>query len=174
MSFYFDGDDCDPGVGTEYGDDYFEGERIIVNACVELGLFAKRLLDSDSELGTVRKFDHRCFRFALFLLNAVWRFHDYQCQMKLPFDGINEADDVEDLKERWFEWLRNETATWVHHPYLVRQVLLILSNQNQPRGYDAEARLEKEILSKHSNVPWSDWINMIIRKDLEAIAERAV
>ena len=171
MSAYFDGDECDPRVGTEYGDYYFIGEAIIVKACVDLGVFAKRIYDIDSEWGTVSKFDHRCFFFSLMLLNAVWRFRDYKCQMKLPFDGIKQPENSEDLKKSWFEWLRKETSTWIHHPFLVRQVLLILSNQNQPIGYAAEARLADEIVSKHSTVPWSDRIIMIIRRDLESVSE---
>jgi hypothetical protein len=164
MIGYFDGDDCNPRVGTDYGDDYFAGERIIVDACVELGLFAKRLYDNDSEWGTVSRFDHRCFWLSLMLLNAVWRFREYKCQMNLPFDGIFEPENPEDLKERWFEWLRKETSTWVQYPLLVRQVLLILSNENQPIGYAAEARLADEILFIHGYVPWSKQIIRSIRE----------
>ena len=164
MSGYFDGDDCNPRVGTDYGDDYFLGERIIVDTCFEFGLFAKRLLDSDSGLGAVRTFDHRCFWLPLMLLNAVWRFREYECQMTLPFDGILEPEDPEDLKERWFEWLRKEMSTWVQQPVLVRQVLLILSNSNQPIGYDAEAKLADYILRIYGDVPWSNRIIRDFRK----------
>jgi hypothetical protein len=164
MIGYFDGDDFDPQVGTDYGHDYFAGERIIVDACFEFGLFAKKLLDSTSDCGTVRTFDHRCFWLPLMLLNAVWRFREYECQMNLPFDGIFEPVNPEGLKERWFEWLRKETSTWVKHPLLVRQVLLILSNANQPIGYEAEDKLADYILRTYGDVPWSKWIIRDFRK----------
>ena len=164
MLVFFDGDNCDPRVGTDYGDDYFLGERIIVDACVEFALFAKSVLASDSELGTVRRFDHRCFWFPLQLLNAVWRFREYQCQMNFPFDGIFEIENPEELKERWFEWLRKEISIWVQHPLLVRYILIILSNKNRPIGYDAEDKVADYILRTYQDVPWSNWIIRDFRK----------
>ena len=126
---------------------------IIVSKCKLYAEFARSLLDDADhpEWDTIESFDHRTLQNAHDLLAAAWRFRNDFRQLALSFVDQNFPDKVQQL---WLDWLRHEMAEWLRRPELVRLVLLILTNQNKPPGYVAEAELSLKIMCDFSYVPW--------------------
>ena len=50
--------------------------------------------------------------------------------------------------------LSAEVESWIERPHFVRNVQLILCNQNQPVGYLAESQLCVDIIDHFRDVPW--------------------
>ena len=114
-----------------------------------------------SSWGTITNCDHRTIQFAHDLLAAVYRY-------KHSFNG----GDLKNLRgkfhaERWSSWLLLEISNWQDSPSLIEYVLIILSNQNQPRGYITESKLCLGILDRFSDVPWRTNLREIFEEDLE-------
>ena len=147
---YFPDDDLT--IGWLQHDVYGQALGIIVNKCNHYTRFAKAVLEPEgySSWGTVGTFDHRTLQEAHDLLAAAWRFQHIQGQIqKTIFD-----DPKEDVQTLWLHWLQDEVAQWIHQPQIVRDVQLILENQNKPLGYQAESRLRSAILERFFDVSW--------------------
>ena len=161
---FFKGD-MDMEVASKQHDVYGQALWIIVRKCNLYAEFARRLLDDadHSEWGTVESFDHRTLQGAHDLLAAAWRCrYDFR-QLELPFVNKNSLDEVQEL---WLDWLRNEIAGWFDYPKRVRWVQLILTNQNKPPGYVAEAQLALNIINWFWGVPWNQGLSEAHEADL--------
>ena len=160
----FDGD-VDMEVAKKQNDVYGQALWIIVRQCNLYAEFARRVLDDADhpEWGTVESFDHRTLQRAHDLLAAVWRFRNDFRQSDLPFVDKNSLDGVQEL---WLDSLRNEIARWIDYPERVRWVHLILTNQNKPPGYVAEAQLALNIINWFSDVPWNQKLREAHEADL--------
>lgn len=161
---FFQGDD-DTEVAWKQHDVYHQGLGILIGTCNRLAQFAKLLLDDKTHLewGSVRTCDHRTLQGAHDLLAAAWRFRNVSRQGSSPFDRETRSVEPESL---WLEWLGAEVANWVEHPSLVRNVQLILANQNQQLGYIAESSLCLGILDRYPDVPWKPEFRAAYTKDL--------
>lgn len=160
----FEGDD-DNHLGWLQHDVYGDALGIIISICNSYARFARKLLDDQvrSQWGTVDRCDHRTLQGAHDLLAGAWR-HLSDCrQPDLPFTDVG-PDQV--AQRRWLDWLSGEIGGWINHPHLVRSVQLILSNQNQPPGYAAEARLCLDILDRFPDVPWNPGYRSAYEHDL--------
>lgn len=149
---FFEGD-VDMEVAGKQHDVYPQALGIIVSRCNLYAEFARFVLDDTDhrEWGRIDRFDHRTLQHAHDLLAAVWRFrHDYR-QLALPFMRKEPLDEAPRL---WLDWLRREVEGWIHYPERVRLVQLILTNQNERRGYMAEAELSLYIIDGFTDVPW--------------------
>ena len=145
--------DNDSEVALKQHDVYFEALGIIVSTCNRFARFAIAVLDdSEHEIwGQVESFDHRTLQGAHDLLAAAWRFSNKGRQDLLPFSGAARTVTPE---KHWLDWLRTETASWIHCPQMVRLVQLILANQNNPTGYASEASLALLIMDRFDSIPW--------------------
>ena len=56
----------------------------------------------------------------------------------------------------WFEWLHKELQSWNREPHIVRLVVRILENQNQPLGNRAERALNSMMIEHYDDVPWNE------------------
>ncbi len=149
---FFEGD-VDMEVAGKQHDVYSQALGIIVSRCNLYAEFARFVLDDTGhrEWGRIDRFDHRTLQHAHDLLVAVWRFrHDYR-QLALPFMRKEPLDETPRL---WLDWLRREVEGWIRYPDRVRLVQLILTNQNERRGYLAEAELSVNIMDGFTDVPW--------------------
>ena len=160
----FDGD-VDMEVPKKQNDVYGQALWIIVRQCNLYAEFARRVLDDadHSEWGTVENFDHRTLQGAHDFLAAVWRFRNDFRQSELPFVNKNSLDEVQEL---WLDWLRNEIASWFDYPERVRWVQLILTNQNKPPGYVAEAQLALNMINWFCGMPWNQGLSEAHEADL--------
>ena len=164
----FDGDE---GMDTAWRqhDVYGEALRIIVTTCNKHARFARRLLDDERhpEWGVVDGFDHRTLQNAHDLLAAAWRFENQQLELRFGPEG-----PLDSIERTWLEWLRNEIAGWIDAPRAARCVQLILTHQNQPVGYAAEAQLSLDILDRFPEVPWRAGLREVHETDLTNDLER--
>ncbi|MEQ8652020.1 MAG: hypothetical protein RIC87_06110 [Kiloniellales bacterium] len=147
---YFDGDD-DMELAWKQHDVYGQALGIVVGTCNRFALFAVALLGDSGhkEWGRIEGCDHRTLQGAHDLLAAAWRFREGSRQGELPL-----VEDAFLDEARWLDWLRTELSTWIDEPRMVRSVQLILSNQNEPAGYEAETSLCLALLDRFSDVPW--------------------
>ena len=83
-------------------------------------------------------------------LNGLWG--AWRCQISSCPRGPKEEEP--DFAGHWLEWLQNEVRSWQYHPHLIRLVVKILKNQNQPVGYRSEAALSCDLIARYSDVPW--------------------
>ena len=160
---YFEGDDSE--VARKQHDVYAEALSIIVSTCNQHVECARSLLHSSDhpEWGTIGTFDHRTLQFAHDLLAAVWRSQNDFRQSRLLPDDSRSLDEVQPL---WLEWLREEINEWNARPHLIRSVQLILTNQNQRPGYEAEAQLCLDIIVEYPDVLWERDLRNSIESDL--------
>ena len=66
-----------------------------------------------------------------------------------------------DLVGHWLRWLEKEVRSWKHSPHLIRYVVQILKNQNQPVGYRSEAALSCGLITRYSDVPWTEVVSFV-------------
>ena len=156
---YFEGD-YDEFVSWRQHDVYHAALEIIISTCIRYARFARNLLDDhDNEAWDkieIWKCDRRAFQPAHDLLAAAWRYRNDLRQQPLPLDPTEDRKDwIEGL---WLEWLRSEVESWIDAPQIVRSVMIILTNQNQTVGCEAETLLSRHILSRFHAVPWVDGI----------------
>ena len=165
----FDGDEA-MDTAVRQHDVYGEALAIIVTTCNQHARFARSLLDDrhHPEWGTVDRFDHRTLQAAHDLLAAAWRFETQQLELR-----FNPKGPFETIERMWFDWLRNEVAGWIDAPRMARCVQLILTHQNQPVGYAAEAQLSLDILDRFPDVPWTAGLRQANESDLANDLERA-
>ena len=83
-------------------------------------------------------------------LDRLWR--TLQC----PNPGCTwlTKEEEPDFAGHWLKWLQNEVRAWKFSPHLIRLVIQILTNQNQPAGYRSEAALSCDLIARYSDVPW--------------------
>ena len=136
-------------------DVYGQALGIIAETCQDYARSAQRILfDNADDSEFIHRFDHRTLQDAHDTIAAAWR---YRCllevrQMPLPMD--DDWTGSPDFKGHWLNWLLEEVRSWKHSPFLVRCVVKILKNQNQPKGYKAEADLKWELMIRYGDVPW--------------------
>lgn len=169
---FFEGDH-DMEVAWKQHDVYWDALNIVVQTCKRLTGFAKTLLDTDvrPDWDIVDRYDHRTLQGAHDLLAAAWRFRNDLLQPELPFPKPPPGpfkDLVPDtLENLWLWWLRDEVESWYSSPRLIRYVQTILTNQNKPLGYIAEARLGLALLDRFEDVTWLPHWREGYEKDLE-------
>jgi len=151
----FEGFD-DLEIAWRQHDEYEAALNVISTSCNDLAIFAHDLLKVTTEpkWGTITKFDHRSLQGAHDLLAAAWRYEFLNPTPRLPLLPENQDFRSGPADMAWLEWLRGELTSWIKAPLLVRLVQNILTNQNQPLGYAAEAKLAIEILDRFPAVPW--------------------
>ncbi len=66
-------------------------------------------------------------------------------------------EEEPDFAGHWLGWLREEVRSWKYSPHLVRLVIQILANQNQPVGYRAEDALRCDLIARYNDVPWIEY-----------------
>lgn len=160
----------DSAIAWKQHDVYWDALRVIVRGCNKLTRFAKTLLDDPfhPEWGEVGSYDHRTLQDAHDLLAAVWRFRTDLRQLELSLERAGEPFTPRTPEAVWLSWLHREVETWIEAPDLVRNVQLILTHQNEPTGYIAEARLCLTLLNRFSDVPWNPAHHEAHQADLEA------
>jgi hypothetical protein len=165
---YFEGDD-DTEIAWKQHDVYGQALGAIIQTCNGLTLFAKALFhpETHSEWGTIESCDHRTLQAAHDILAATWRFRHDMRQAEFPLEKRPEPLVPHTPDNLWLWWLRGEIESWVWHPQLVRDVQLILTNQNQPIGYASESRLCLALLDRFPDVPWLSSKREALEKDLE-------
>ena len=148
---YYPGDDVD--LAWKQHRVYWRGLSILVGTCNRFTRIAVAILqDQDHpEWGRIDSFDHRTLQGAHDLLAAAWRFEASPPQSALP---LVQRRDPEPSEARWLEWLESEVLAWTDEPYMIRLVQIVLTNQNQPKGYEAESTLERLIVDRFHQVPW--------------------
>ena len=150
----FRGDSDNDVMWVQHGV-YHQALGIITGTCQEYMNFAHRILDDRwEEWDFITRFDHRTLQNAHDTIAAAWRFRclDAAKQMELSFD--KEPGGEPDFVSHWLNWLQGEVKSWKNSPYLVRLVVKILRNQNEPAGYRAEADLNWELVLRYGDVPW--------------------
>lgn len=164
---FFDGDD-DTEIAWKQHDVYGEALGAIIQVSNRLTLFAKSLLDDrcNANWGTIGTCDHRTLQGAHDILAAAWRFQNDSRQLTLLLERRPEPVVSHTPENLWLWWLRDEIGKWVWQPALVRNVQLILANQNQPIGYAAESRLCLALMDKFRAVPWLPAWRNAYEKDL--------
>ena len=164
---FFDGDD-DAEIAWKQHDVYGEALGAIIQVSNRLTLFAKSLLDDKAHAhwGTIETCDHRTLQGAHDILAAAWRFQNDFRQSDLPLRRRPEPLVPHTPENLWLWWLRDEIEKWVWQPALVRDVQLILSNQNLPIGYAAESRLCLGLIDRFHAVPWLPKWRDAYEKDL--------
>ena len=131
---------------------------------------------------SISGYDHRTLEDAHDILAAVWRFRCLARvqQLEFPFYSFfypgntakqdlisrwrweKELADWEkrlvsepDYAGRWLSWLGEEVESWKHeNSSLIHLILAILTNQNQPAGFEAEASLLEYLIARYDDVPW--------------------
>jgi hypothetical protein len=164
---FFAGDD-DTEIAWKQHDAYGEALGAIIQVSNRLTLFARSLLDDEAHArwGTIDTCDHRTLQGAHDLLAATWRFKNDFRQSDLPLERRAESLVPHKPENLWLWWLRDELEKWVWQPALVRDVQLILSNQNQPIGYAAESRLGLALIDRFHTVPWLPKLRDAYENDL--------
>ena len=149
---YFHGDD-DSEIAWYQHDVSGRALSIIVERCNRLSRFAAFVIlgTAHSNWGKTTEYDHRTLQMAHDLLAAAWRFRCSTRQIPLLRD---ESQKITGPEEQWLSWLRKEVESWVEQPGLVREFQLVLMNQNDPEGCEAERRLCCGILHRFEDVPW--------------------
>ena len=135
-------------------DVYDKALGIITGTCLETTNFAHRILDYWEGWESIVSFDHRTLQLAHDKIAAAWRFRRLPILRQTEFTDTIELKVNPDFVADWLEWLHEEVQSWKHYPYLIRYVIQILKNQNQPEGYRAEDNLNLALLDRYDDVPW--------------------
>lgn len=161
ISIEFEGDSKQ--VADAQHDVYYEALNIIVKNCNRFALFATRLVQTEkcNDWVIISQFDHRTLQFQHDLLATAWRYRSNAAQKILDLTG-NESS----ISKEWLGWLTNEVQSWIDRPEFVRLVQIILTNQNSTLGYEAETRLNLEIMDYFYDVPWDGEIRDAFKNEL--------
>jgi hypothetical protein len=164
LSTQFEGDS--KRVADAQHDVYYEALDIIVKNCNRLALFAKRVLQSEKyeDWGLINQYDHRTLQFQHDLLATTWRYRSNAAQRIVDLTG-SELN----ISQEWLEWLANEVQGWIDRPEFVRLVQVILTNQNDPLGYEAETRLNLEIMDYFYDIPWDSELRVAFKNEIQKI-----
>lgn len=175
VGHYFE-DDVDTKLQWAQHDVYRDALRIIVTICDDLALFARRLLEDEAHKGwgETTRYDHRTLQMAHDLIAATWRYRFAPSERSFPFAETNLEFSADASAMRgWLAWLKNEMWSWVNAPNLVRSVQIILTNQNEEQGYDAEKNLHRDLIRYYSDVPWEQSIRSLLKADEIACVSNA-
>jgi hypothetical protein len=169
----YEGDD-DIEVMRQQHDVYDRALGIIIGSCNRLTMFARWLLDARDcpDWGNVDRCDHRTLQNAHDILAAAWRFKHELRQADLPLEAKREMQASHTPEKLWLWWLQDEIDGWVQHPSFVRNVQIILSDQNEPPGFLAETRLCLGLMDHFHDVPWYESKRQAFEKDLDADLQR--
>lgn len=164
----FEGDD-DTEVMWMQHEFYGKARGQIIQTCNRLTLFARTILKDrlHPEWGMISACDHRTLQDAHDIIAAAWRFRYDLRQAELPLDRNSKYKNSRTPEGIWYDWLRTELEGWLWDAQLIRDVQLILENQNKPKGYAAEARLSLGLLSRFRDVPWRSNLHTVYEKKLE-------
>jgi hypothetical protein len=94
--------------------------------------------------------DHRTLQNSHDILAAVWRFQNSPPQPSL----FKENFSIPSM-DKWIEWLHAEVHSWLSDPDIVRLIALIIKNQNNEKGYEAEDQLDSILRRKFHEVNWN-------------------
>jgi len=161
LSNQFEGDSKQ--VADAQHDVYYQALDIIVKNCNRLVLFAKQVLQSEKfeDWGLINQYDHRTLQFQHDLLAAAWRYRSNAAQKTIDL-----TENELNISQEWLEWLANEVQSWINRPEFVRYVQVILSNQNSALGYEAETRLNLEIMDYFYDVPWDNKLRAAFKNEI--------
>ena len=84
-------------------------------------------------------------------VNGLWG--AWRCD--IPGCPRGPREEEPDFAGQWLKWLQEEVRTWRYSSHLIRLVMEILTNQNQPVGYRAETALRSDLIARYSDVPWN-------------------
>lgn len=145
----FEGDSLQ--VANAQRDVYHEALKIIVKHCNKYAQFARRLIPTESteNWGRVFNIDHRTLQFQHDLLAMAWRYESNASQRSLL-----SPENSKEISGNWLAWLDEEVKNWFDFPEFIRLVQVILTNQNNPIGYEAETRLSLAIMDRFRDAPW--------------------
>jgi hypothetical protein len=153
---YFYGDN-DPSSKVSWiqHDVYQSSLRLIVSACLNHMKSGFMMVGQDYPKKWDREiqFDHRTLQLAHDLVAAAWRFDCLETEMPLFFQTDREVV----IERKWKAWLQNELYLWRDQPAIVRNVIIVLGNQNTENGYHAEDLLTQALVNRFDNVDWHDW-----------------
>lgn len=141
----FEGDNNDVIMWKQH-DIYNNALTEILSGADRLGCFSRAVLDLSPVRDWSLNCDHRTIQGAHDILAAAWRYKFCNVQHELFEQQLN--------VNYWVDWLRNEIISWVNHPEIVKEILVILANQNTKNGYAAEARLCLALMLHYNDVPW--------------------
>jgi len=154
---YFYGDN-DPSfrVSLIQQDVYKSSLRLIVNECLDHMKAGFMLVGQDYPKKWDREFqfDHRTLQLAHDLVAAAWRFDCLETELPLFFRLDREVV----IERKWRAWLQNELGLWRDQPAIVRNVIIVLGNQNVENGYHAEDLLTQALVRRFDNVDWHNWL----------------
>jgi hypothetical protein len=166
---YFHGDN-DPSAKVSWiqHDAYHSSLRLIVSTCLNHMKSAFMLVGQDypKKWDGVFQFDHRTLQLAHDLVAAAWRFECLQTEMPLFFQTDREVV----IERKWRAWLKNELGLWRDQAAIVRNVTIVLDNQNVENGYRAEDLLTQALVRRFSAVDWHDWLLTIAYQKLPSPA----
>ena len=151
-------DDTDKELQVKQHDTYGYALRTIIEVADKYADFARKLLGDEAHpdwgLKHRSKIDHRTLQDAHDLLAAAWRYKNRSLrQLNLSFQTNRHELST---KTRWLQWLRDEAESWNERPDIVRYIQIILTSQNDDRGYVAERALATALQDKFYEVPWLD------------------
>ncbi len=63
-------------------------------------------------------------------------------------------------------WLQTEVNVWFDQPTIVRNLIIVLANQNVENGYRAEDLLTKALVQRFWIVPWQDFLLELADKSI--------
>lgn len=162
---YFQGDN-DPSTKISWiqHDVYSDALRIMVDGSLSHIRAAYSLMryEYPDNLDRFRRFDHRTLQLAHDVIAAAWRYHCIKTEMPLFFH----TDRISRTANRWLTWLQTEVSLWFDQPDIVRNLIIVLANQNIENGYRAEDLLTKALVKRFWSVPWKDFFIELILKDL--------
>ncbi len=153
---YFDGDN-DKDLQSQQHDCYGEALRIIAHGSAQGYRNATLICDVEDSISKEDRkklsdgFDHRTLQMAHDHLAAYWRWHSNRRDPYL--DGMEPCGI-----SNWLSWLRREVELWpTLSPSIVRNVAVILMNQNTDTGYKAEDELLEALKGHYSGMPEIDY-----------------
>ena len=136
-------------------DVYGEALGIITSICQEYTHLAHRILDYWDGWEFIPSFDHRTLQYAHDVIAATWRFRGLPQIRQIALLIDRKVVEEPNFQRHWLNWLDVEVRSWMHDPYLIRFVVKILRNQNNPTGYQAEDDLKLILAQRYDDVPWS-------------------
>lgn len=162
---YFHGDN-DPSTRISWiqNEVYKDALRIIVDGSLGHIRAAHSLVGSEhpDNLNRFGKFDHRTLQLAHDVIAAAWRYHCLITEMPLFFH----TDRTTRIANKWLTWLQTEVNVWFDQPNIVRNLIIVLANQNVENGYRAEDLLTKALVQRFWIVPWQDFLLELADKSL--------
>lgn len=158
----FEEDDMD--VAWRQHDVYHAALGVIVNGTNVFVRTARHVLKDQQHpsWGHVELIDHRTLQAAHDILAAAWRWRFLRVEHGLLRE---KQDDTVALESTWLAWLRGEVLAWINEPEIIRLLQIVMSNQNEPVGYAAEAKLGVVLIDRFTEVRWRSEFRLAISAD---------